>query len=407
VRGDGDGDGDGDSATPGDGDGDDDDLPTDGSLPKGVPADNGWTWVEMKASKCRNGSPAGYFYRKGTENSLMIFLNGGGACADKFFCSLNPVDVNHDLPIEFLSHGAPDLFFGVREQRQQAPESGIFKRSDATNPVAKWNMVFVPYCTGDIHSGSRKDVVVKDVPGTQQFVGYLNYGLFLNSFGPTFKDSDKVLLTGSSAGGFGALFNGDRTIEYFEKDSSEKKVFIISDSGVPFQDTYMAACLQKRWREYWGLNDALPTECIGCFNADGGGIVKGYGTYLFNQKYAGRMLGGFVSSQKDEIIRGFYSPGLSATAGQPDDCSLDPTWETVQVAVIGGARYDGEKFKAGLKDVIDNVVGQGKVATYTIPETPHMHLWRDRYYQENGNGQTIAAWVKDVLDGKATKRGEL
>ena len=287
------------------------------------------------------------------------------------------------------------------------PSQGIFKRSDPTNPVAKWNMIFIPYCTGDIHSGSRKDVTVKDVPGTQQFVGYLNYGLFLNSFGPTFKDSEKVLLTGSSAGGFGSLFNADRTIEYFEQGGDTKKVFIISDSGVPFQDKYMAACLQKRWREYWGLNDAMPKECKDCFNEDGGGIVKGYGNYLFNEKYAGRMLGGFVSSQKDEIIRGFYSPGLSATDGQPDDCTLDPTWETVQVAVIGGARYSGDKFKEGLKDVIDNVVGAGKVATYTIPETPHMHLWRDRYYQENGNGQTIAAWVKDVLDGKATKRGEL
>src|SRR3954447_25670624 len=51
---------------------------------------SGWTWVETKGSKCRDGSPAGYYHRLGKIKSLVIFLNGGGACADRFFCGLNP-----------------------------------------------------------------------------------------------------------------------------------------------------------------------------------------------------------------------------------------------------------------------------------------------------------------------------
>ncbi len=408
--GDGDGRGGGDDRGDGDGSGDGDDeldpdLPTDGSLPEGEPAPNDWTWVSMKNTTCRDGSPAGYFYRKGTENSLLIYLNGGGACADKFFCGLNPVNVNQDLPIEFLSHGTPDLFLGVRAQRQQAPEEGIFKRAESANPVGKWSMIYIPYCTGDIHAGSRRDVMVKDVAGPQQFTGRLNYQKMLASFGPTFKNSDKVLLTGSSAGGFGALFNADYTQEWFKK-YGDTKVITISDSGVPFQDDWMSACIQKRWRETWGLDDILPKDCADCFNSDGGGIVKGYGEWLFHQKYKGRMLGGFISSLEDEIIRAFYAPGL-------DDCSVDPTANTIKEAVIGsaggllGTEYTGQMFHEGLKDVIQNVVKRGTVGFYTIPNTPHMHLWRPRFYEKNGNAQTMAEWVQDILDEKATEQGTL
>src|SRR5688500_18738516 len=51
----------------------------------------GWTWVEIPASTCRDGSPAGYYYRLGKRKELVVYLNGGGACADPFFCGLNPV----------------------------------------------------------------------------------------------------------------------------------------------------------------------------------------------------------------------------------------------------------------------------------------------------------------------------
>src|SRR5690349_13676184 len=163
----------------------------------------------------------------------MVYLNGGGACADPFFCGLNPVNVNQNLPIELLIEGALNLVLGPDEERQIAPDEGVFKR-DPRNPVADWNMIYVPYCTGDIHSGSREDSEVEGVPGKQQFVGYKNLGLFLNSFGPSFKNAQQVLLTGSSAGGFGSLLNYDRFQEFFKG----QEVLAITDSGVAMRDKY-------------------------------------------------------------------------------------------------------------------------------------------------------------------------
>jgi hypothetical protein len=33
--------------------------------------------------------------------------------------------------------------------------TGIFDRSNSRNPVRDWSMLFMPYCTGEVHSGSN------------------------------------------------------------------------------------------------------------------------------------------------------------------------------------------------------------------------------------------------------------
>jgi hypothetical protein len=119
------------------------------------------------------------------------------------------------------------------------------------------------------------------------------------------------------------------------------------------------------------------------------------------------MLGGFVSSVEDEIIRAFYAPGLSADGSFPGDCSLDPAANTIQEATTGGGPYTGAKFHEGLADVLDNVVGRDSVGYYALQGTAHMHLWRPRFYETNGAGQTMADWVKDILAEKPTHDGDL
>jgi hypothetical protein len=360
---------------------------------------NGWTWIDVPGSKCRDGSGAGYYWRRGKNPSLMVFLNGGGACADPFFCGLNPVNVNQNLPIQVLLEGTLNLVLGPDAERQVAPDEGVFKR-DPRNPVADWNMIYVPYCTGDIHAGSREDVVVDGVEGKQQFVGFKNLGLFLNSFGPSFKNAPQVLLTGSSAGGFGSLLNYDRFQEFFKG----QEVLAISDSGVAMGDKYMAPCLQARWRRYWGLTDAFPKDCTAC-QGEAGGLAEAAYTYYFKQKYKGRFLGGAISTVNDEIIRAFFAPGMSSEAGQPDDCTLEPGINTVTSALALG-QYDGEKYRAGLAEVADTLVGPEQMGTYMMAGENHMHLFRSRFYEKNGNTQTIAEWMTDILAKKNTKQGD-
>ena len=242
--------------------------------------------------------------------------------------------------------------------------------------------------------------MIEGLEKPQQFTGRLNYEKMLDSFGPTFKNSDKVLLTGSSAGGFGTLFNADYTIEWFKKAGNKAKVYAVTDSGIPFQDSFMATCLQKRWRDTWGLDAILPKDCTDCFNSDGGGLVKGYGNYLFHNKYKGRMLGGMISSVGDEIIRAFFAPGENS-------CTVDPMSNTIEQAISNGGAYSVDKFSMGLEDVLTNVTKRGTVGVYTMDGGRHMHLWRAEYYQKNGNALSIAEWLAKVLDDEANEQSSL
>jgi hypothetical protein len=355
--------------------------PPPAALPMGKAVGNGWTYAEITGTRCRDGSTAGYYYRKGSERELLLLLGGSGACTDSFYCSLSPKNVretfNPDSLVEALFPG-----LAVSIEIQAPSDDGILKR-DSANPVGSWSMVFVPYCTGDVHAGAKPDGTVPGVSGMQQFVGYTNMGLFLKSLGPSFPDAQRVLLAGTGAGGFGALLNLERTSDFFAPQGA--KTYVISDSGIPFQDPFLAACLQKRWRDLWNFEAVLP-QCPGCRNADGGGLAKGLGTYLFKEKFKDRMMGGLVTSREDEIIRLFFSDGLN-------NC--------------GGGDYTNGNFQMGLRDVINNVVGADRLAYYVLNGAGHMHLWRSRYYATNGLEKSIAAWVADVLADKPTHLGQL
>jgi hypothetical protein len=354
-----------------------------------------WTYYEVEGAFCRDGSPAGYYFRKGTGKDLMIFLNGGGVCYDDFFCSSNPANVNQSLPGESLMDATIETFRNsIAPERQVPPNEGILK-PEARNPVSTWSMVYVPYCTGDSHGGTTTDaeVVTSSTLPPQQFVGYTNIGLFYRTLGAEFRNAEKILLTGSSAGGLGALLNYRRTQQFFKNS----RVIVISDSGVPFSDKYQEVCLQKIWRQLWGLDAIIPEECDECFHQDGGGLVE-ITAYNVDQN-PGRIFGGIISSKQDEVMKLFYSAGLY-------NCEANTSYEAA-MSVAGRSSYPIDRYPAGLKDYIENVVGRTRGGSYIVDGSTHQHLFRPRFYEKNGSTMTLAQWVADIIAGKPTHIGEL
>ncbi len=357
----------------------------------GVPYANGWMYHEVQGALCRDGSAAGYYIREGTSNNLMVFLNGGGVCFDDFFCAITPANVNQSLPGETIADATLDMFMGsISPVRQVPPNEGILKL-DSRNPVTDWNMVYVPYCTGDVYAGTTPNAPVITSTGVppmppQHFVGYANIGLFYQSFGPRFMNVDKVLLAGASAGGFGALLNFDRTQQFF----ANSMVIAITDSGIPFRDQYLEPCLQRKWRDLWGIDKILPADCEECFHPDGGGLTEL--AHYIKWKYPGRILGGGISSDQDEVIKLFFAAGLN-------NCSMP--------ALFALNQYPQERFPAGLTDFIENVLGGEEAGSYATAGTAHQHLFRPRYFEENGIGMTLAEWVEEIINGNPVHVGVL
>jgi hypothetical protein len=293
---------------------------------------------------------------------LFIYLEGGGACFNGTTCLQNPSSYSSQNFDAWKNGGGT---------------SGIFDSSNAANHVKDWSAVYIPYCTGDVHSGNATD---KDVPGAftpknQQFVGYANVGHYLKRIIPTFPGVTSVLLTGVSAGGFGAAFNYDRVAQAF----CPTPVALVDDSGPVMSDTYIAPCLQARWRDLWGLSSTLPADCVNCSLPSGGGIVN-YVTYLGN-KYPNSSLG-LVSSDKDSTIAFFFGFGKNNCSG------IDGF----------GSALTGAEFSMGLNELRTMyLTPYPSWSSYFVNSTSHTYLGGATYYTTTVMNVKLSDWVGNIV----------
>jgi hypothetical protein len=358
----------------------------------------GWKWYAIDGTFCRDGSPNGIYVRFTTSDKLLIYLEGGGACSNAGFCHFNPPNINTVLT------GTGETVIGTvgacGPGRQQPGNyslntlSGVYDAANAANPFKDWNMVYIPYCTGDVHFGTKEGVTV---PGTvpaavtnQKFVGYRNMQKFIGRVVPTFADKVKrVVISGASAGSFGAALNYSMVQDAF----GAVKVDALLDSGAPFSDMYMPVCMQKRWRDSWGLNDALPPDCTECRRTDGGGFIK-MADFLI-RKHPNATLA-VVSTTQDEVIRLFFSVGLQ-------NCMNYDAAEPVAITLgqfDPNVYYPGPNYEAAMKEVREMYKSTGRFATYFMPGALHQHIFRQRFFEPAAGGVTIATFTQDWLDGK-------
>lgn len=355
-----------------------------------------WAYIDVDGAKSRDGSPAGFYYKhsKTGDKNLLIYLVGGGACQDTFFCNMNPPNKDFSLTAESIGSGVFNVLGPTAEAQDPKLErwnSGLFK-DDPANPVKDWNMVFVPYVTGDVFSGANPNGQVPGVAGTHQFVGRANMLKFLARIVPTFKDAQTVLLTGSSAGGLGALLTAPFLVDAYIDLGHGARVFVVDDAGPFFDDQYLEVCLQQRYRDLFGLNDSFPKDCANC-SGQGGGIAASYLAYLVD-KFPDNLLGGLIDSDNDEIMSFFFSEGL-------ENCSF------IDNPLVGVLLYPQGRYRDGLKNLLD--VHMKRMSSYVWSGALHQNFFKtdsgDRFYQMNGLKETPAQWLANLLSGKMERVG--
>lgn len=298
-----------------------------------------WKWVSIPGTSCRDGTETGIGVNLGTKTDhLMIYLEGGGACFNDTTCSyMNP------------SHFDSSNF---ATQIGAEGELGIFNRADSKNPVADWSFVYVPYCTGDIHAGNNP---AGNVPGlgVQKFVGYANVGLDLQRVVPTFPGLKQVLLTGISAGGFGAAANYVQVAKAF----SPVPVSLLDDSGPAMENPYNATCLQMLCDSLWGLDKGSLQDCDGeCTNPASYQLdfIKHVAKTYPNVPL------GLIESTQDAVITLFYGFG---TDDGKNDCNGSLT-----------TPEDPNLFTQGLQDLAAQTKAFPNVGAFIFASTQHTSL---------------------------------
>lgn len=306
---------------------------------------NSWTWVPVAGTHCRDGSDTGIAVNLASPPSdkVVIYLEGGGACVDQFFCS--PV-------------ATPEKFGSAEFTAWQsggglatAPDGGIFGRTDTSNPVAGWNYVYIPYCTGDVFVGDNPNGMVPLVTMPQQFVGYTDVHLDLERIVPTFPNATKVLLTGISAGGFGASANYVQTARAF----GSTPVYLLDDSGPPFQAPYLATCMQTQFASLWGMTGALADCGSDCSNPSS--YFVDYSKHL--AKTYPTMPFGLIESTQDAVISLFFG------YGNPGNCAGSP---------LPGASLPATTFTAGLADAQKQLSGASNFGSFIFTGMQHTSI---------------------------------
>jgi hypothetical protein len=135
---------------------------------------------------CMNGTPYHFFVKRGSVNKLLMYYQGGGACWDQLTCSVPVCDTSVD----------PEGSDNPNNRTQ-----GFADLSDPANPFRDWHIVFVPYCSCDIHFGDA----AQDYPLHVEHRGYHNARVAEKYARENF-DPEEVFVTGTSAGAYGAFF---------------------------------------------------------------------------------------------------------------------------------------------------------------------------------------------------------
>ncbi len=215
--------------------------------PPPPPAYDEWVKVELPDTYCSDGSQYKFFvnWHEGADD-LVVMFEPGGACWDYPSCSGELGILGAANP-----NGIPDNHMDT-----WSIHSPLVRRDSAQNPMREWNMVFVPYCTGDVHTGSRTTVYVND-DGTKELsyrhVGHDNMLKVSDWLGWQFQGTDKMYAGGCSAGGAGSNIN-----YFFLREAIGPNFgYLVNDSGPLFPNSVHSAPLHTHIREVWGLDAVI------------------------------------------------------------------------------------------------------------------------------------------------------
>ncbi|XP_031334344.1 palmitoleoyl-protein carboxylesterase NOTUM-like isoform X2 [Photinus pyralis] len=226
-------------------------------------------FLSNRSITCNDGSQAGFYLRKShSSKTWIIYLEGGWYCFDQQTCRNRWLRQRH--------------FMTSSQWPETRNEGGILSPNEEENPFW-WNAnhVFVPYCTSDSWSGSRKS---RDEMFT--FMGTLIVQQVVKDLVPLgLKNSTKLLLTGSSAGAVGVMINLDPTRALLNDVLNLKQIEVrgVADSGWFLDRTPYAPTLRpavdaiRKGMQLWHAK--VPKRCRKIYGSEPWNCYFGYRLY--------------------------------------------------------------------------------------------------------------------------------
>ncbi|WP_277989490.1 pectin acetylesterase-family hydrolase [Corallococcus sp. NCSPR001] len=248
-----------------------------------------WQKVTLPGLKCGNGSQYKFFVHKTGSPNLLFMMEGGGACWDYDSCSgrlgilgaANPNGISDDYMTQFTAKYVSPIVNGA--------DPGLPFRDRKDIVTKGWNIVYLPYCTGDVHIGNNAKVYTDTTGGqaplTWYHNGYNNTLAAANYAKQQFPSVQKLLVTGYSAGGTSTSAG----YYFIRKAINPAKGYMINDSGPIFMApnaNSLSRPLHNQIRSSWNLDSVFSTLPASFNINDMGSINKMVATEFPNDQLA-------------------------------------------------------------------------------------------------------------------------
>lgn len=235
-----------------------------------------WQKVTLPGTKCGNGSQYKFFVHRTSSPNLLFMMEGGGACWDYDSCSgrtgilgaANPNGISDDYMTQFTAKYVSPIVNGA--------DPGLPFRDRKDIVTKDWNIVYLPYCTGDVHIGNNvktyTDTTGGQAPLTWYHSGYTNTIAAANYAKQNIPGVQKLLVTGYSAGGTSTSAG----YYFIRKAINPARGYLLNDSGPIFMapnSNSLSRPLHDKIRSSWNL-DSVFSLLPSSFNINDMGTIN-------------------------------------------------------------------------------------------------------------------------------------
>lgn len=323
-------------------------------------------WYSVSTSKMKDSEGYSYhaLFKKGSENKVMIYFAGGGV-------SINEETAQSDTYNTKMVQ--PDMLANV------TMNMGGLASDIEGSPFENWSIVLFPYATGDFHAGTG-EFHYTDQDGKEKILyhnGYVNYTQAMQQLMERagIENANTVVVTGYSAGGFGAALLADDVFTNYFPDAESKTVLV--DASLLLHDDWHTIATEV-WQTPKEISDKLTGNnlTLDCLTA-------------LHQKYGDSIHLLFDSSTRDgdlAKVQNYFDTGVMHVSEKEADIyqqilkDIIPQFQSVGVKMFiwdGVAWYDDPR----------------NMTAHTIIATPA--VWVP--FEEQG--QSIAGWLTDAVNG--------
>ena len=329
-------------------------------------------WYRVSDSKMKDSEGNGYhaLFKKGSENKVMIYFAGGGVSVDEQTAKDDTYNTKLVTP-DVLANTTMNM--------------GGLASDVEGSPFKNWTMILFPYATGDFHSGTG-EFRYTDKDGKEKILfhnGYTNYTATMKSImeKTDVANADTVIVTGYSAGGWGAAILADDIYTNYFPNAGSKNLLV--DSSMALYDNWKYVA-ENVWKTPKSISDKIVSNNL---TMD---MLK-----ALREKYGNDITILYDTSTRDgdlAKVQNYFQNGIM----EVDEAVADAYQQSLNEAIPQFQEIGVSLF---IFDGIPYYDDPRNMTSHTIIATPAVWV---PFKEQN---KSIAEWLLDAVNGNAKDYG--